>query len=338
MEQRVLARLRRLRRPGCRPPLLSLGPPVLGQSEVMAFCLEHRPSLLEQRDTLRLRNPTRPREVERAEPHRGSGSCDSIARRSRFREDLEGALVCRLLVHVRKLRRVRESSLVILRENGGGPLEERACRAGVTAVEGSAARRGEVLRCAAGEAEQLGGFRVELPAVAVRLLEVVAEDLVALDELLAVEASPRTARAVRSRRLRQRLVRRIADQQMAEAEALVHRKRRWCRADQLLAHERGEMRFHAAPNRGRQRRDRAAMEHLALDRPSLHDECERRRRARRCAPGGARGSWAEPRSPRSPPARAPSRASPRHRAGCPRGVVMRSRSTGSSTRPDRDGR
>src|SRR5690348_10563153 len=147
----------------------------------MAFCLEHGPSLLEQRDTLILRDLVRPREAERAEPHRGSRPRDRIARRSRFREDLEGAIVRCLLVHVRKLRRMRESSLVVLRENGGGALEERACSAGVTAVEGSAARRGEVLRCAAGEAGQLGGFRVELPAIALRLLEVVAEDLVTLD-------------------------------------------------------------------------------------------------------------------------------------------------------------
>src|SRR4051812_40215858 len=138
MEQRVLARLRRLRRPGCRPPLLGLGSPVLGKSEVMAFCLEHGASLLEQCSTLRLRDLARPLEVERAESHRGSRSCDWIARRSRFREDLEGAPVCRLLVHVRELRRVRESSLVVRRENGGGPLAEGALRAGGTPGEGSA--------------------------------------------------------------------------------------------------------------------------------------------------------------------------------------------------------
>src|SRR4051812_28769583 len=271
MEQRVLARLRRLRRPGCCPPLLGLGLPVLGQSEVMAFGLEHRPSLLEQRDTLRLCNGSRPREVEHPEPHRGSGSRDWIARRSRFREDLEGALVCRLLVHVRELRRVRESTLVARRENGGGPPEGRAWRGGGTAFEGSAARRGEVLRCAAGEAEQLGGFWVELPAVAVRLLEVVADDLVCLDQFVRREPVGELLVQLRSRRLRQRLVRSIADEQMPEAETLVHRKRRWCRADQLLADKRGEMLLHAALQWcGRQPDDGASMEHLTLYCPPLH--------------------------------------------------------------------
>src|SRR5206468_10199004 len=122
------------------------------------------------RSTLRLRDLARPLEVERAESHRGSRSRDRIARRSRFREDLEGALVRGFVVRVREFRDVRKPPLVVLRENGGGPLEEGACCAGVTAVEGSAARRGEVLRCAIGEGGQLGGFRIELVAVAVRLL------------------------------------------------------------------------------------------------------------------------------------------------------------------------
>src|SRR5580765_8164465 len=183
----------------------------------MAFCLEHGQSILEQRDTLILRDLVWPRQAERAEPHRGSRPRDWIARRSRFREDLEGALVCRLLVHVRKLRRMRESSLVVVRENGGGALEERACSADVTAVEGSAARRGEVLRCAAGEAGQLGAFRVELPAVAVRLLEVIAQDLVALDELLAVQPVRELLVQLCPPPLGQGLVGGIADQDVAKA-------------------------------------------------------------------------------------------------------------------------
>ena len=243
MEQRVLARLRRLRRPGCRPPLLGLGLPVLGQSEVMAFGLEDGASLLEQRSTLRLRDLARPLEVERAESHRRSRSRDRIARRSRLREDLESALVRGFVVRVREFRHVRKPPLVVLRENGGGPLEEGACCAGVTAVEGSAARRGEVLRCAAGEAGQLGGFRVELPAVAVRLLEVVAEDLVALDELLAVQPVRELLVQLCPRRLGQGLVRGIADQDVAKAEGLVAGKDAAVGTDELLPHEGGQMRF-----------------------------------------------------------------------------------------------
>jgi hypothetical protein len=74
MEQGVVARRRGRRCPGCRPPLLGLGPPVFGQSEVMAFGLEDGASLLEQRDALILRDLARPREVERAESHRSSRS------------------------------------------------------------------------------------------------------------------------------------------------------------------------------------------------------------------------------------------------------------------------
>ena len=138
---------------------------------------------------------------------------------------------------------MRKPPLVVRRENGGGPLEERACGTGVTAVEGSAARRGEVLRCAAGEAGQLGGFRVELPAVAVRLLEVVAEDLVALDELLAVQPVRELLVQSCPRRLGQGLIGGIADQDVAKAEGLVAGKDAAVGTNELLAHQRRQMRF-----------------------------------------------------------------------------------------------
>jgi hypothetical protein len=100
-----------------------------------------------------------------------------------------------------------------------------------------------VLRCAAGETGELGGFRVELPAVAVRLFEVVAEDLVALDELLAVQPVRELPVQLCPRRLGQGLVGGIADQDVAKAEGLVAGNDGAVGTDQLLAHECGQMRF-----------------------------------------------------------------------------------------------
>src|SRR5262249_38080786 len=158
----------------------------------------------------RLRDLARPLEAERAESHRRSRSRDRIACRSRFREDLESALVRGFVVRVSEFWRVRKRPLVVLRESGGGPLGEGACGwGGAAAGEDSAARRGEVLRCAAGEAGELGGLRVELSAVAVRLLEVVAENLIALDELLAVQPVRELLVQLCPRRLGQGLVRGI---------------------------------------------------------------------------------------------------------------------------------
>ena len=72
----------------------------------------------------------------------------------------------------------------------------------------------------------------ELGAVAAGLLEVVAEDLVQLDELGAVLLEPGGEALVQlgADRLRQRVVGGVADQQVAEAEAVLARELRPCRA------------------------------------------------------------------------------------------------------------
>ena len=87
------------------------------------------------------------------------------------------------------------------------------------------------------------------------------------------QSAKRSCSSARGNRLRQRLVRGVTDQQMAEAEPLVLRERRRCRPDELLPHERREMRFdHGSHEIGGQHGHGAAMEDLALDRPTLHDD------------------------------------------------------------------
>ena len=98
----------------------------------------------------------------------------------------------------------------------------------------------------------------------------VAEELVQLDELGAVLLQPGCEALVElgAGRLRQRLVGGVADQQVAEAEAVLARELRPVRPDQLLAHERGQARRHLGLV-GCERLDGAAVEDLALDRAAL---------------------------------------------------------------------
>src|SRR5205823_14776045 len=110
----------------------------------------------------------------------------------------------------------------------------------------------------------------ELLPVATGLLEVVAHDLVQLDEPTAVSLEPPRESLVqlRPRSLRQRVVGRVADEKVAEAEAILARKLRRLGPDQRSADERreapGHVRFF-----GRERLDRPAVEELALDRAAL---------------------------------------------------------------------
>ena len=79
----------------------------------------------------------------------------------------------------------------------------------------------------------------ELLPVAGRLLEVVAGDLVLLDERgVLVQPERELLVEVGARRLRQPVVGGVADQQVPEPERLVVRQRRPARPDQLLAYER----------------------------------------------------------------------------------------------------
>ena len=110
----------------------------------------------------------------------------------------------------------------------------------------------------------------ELGAIAHALLEVVAEDLVQLDDLGAVLLHPGGEALVEvgASRLRQRVVGRIADQEVPEAEGILASELRPVRADQRLAYERGQPRRHLGLV-GCERLHGAAVEDLAFDRAPL---------------------------------------------------------------------
>ena len=132
-------------------------------------------------------------------------------------------------------------------------------------------------RAAAGGREPLAGAfgqgRVglsELLLVAGGLLEVVAEDLVQLDQLVSALLQPGGEALVQlgPGRFRERVVGGVADQQVAEAEAVLARELRLVGTDQLAAHERGQARRHLRLLRC-ERLHGAAVEDLALDRAAL---------------------------------------------------------------------
>src|SRR5947209_2009548 len=114
------------------------------------------------------------------------------------------------------------------------------------------------------------GKRTELLPVPDGLLEVVADDLVELDQIRATLLKPRREALVEvgARRLRQRLVGRVADQQMTEAVAVVACQLRLLRTKKIFADERGQPRVDPRLA-GTQRRNRATVEDLALHRPAL---------------------------------------------------------------------
>ena len=108
-----------------------------------------------------------------------------------------------------------------------------------------------------------------------RLLEVVPDDLVPFDQVVRREPVGELLVQLRARRLRQRLVRGVADEQVAKAVPLVLGEGRRGRADELLAHERRQMRLDVGANKtGRELRHRSTMEHLALDRAALHHDAD----------------------------------------------------------------
>ena len=98
----------------------------------------------------------------------------------------------------------------------------------------------------------------------------VAEDLVQLDELGPVLLQPGGEALVelRPHRLRQRIVGRVTDQQVAEAEGVLALELCLVRPDELLADERGQPRSHLGLI-GCERLDGTPMEDLPLDRAAL---------------------------------------------------------------------
>ena len=120
-------------------------------------------------------------------------------------------------------------------------MQQPATRIEVAAIESPSACSREVVGRSASESRQGGVAWVELRPVAVRLLEVVAEDLVALHKVVLREPVRELLVQLRPSRLRKRLVGGVADEQVPEAVTLVLGKRRRHGTDQLLADERREV-------------------------------------------------------------------------------------------------
>ena len=145
-------------------------------------------------------------------------------------------------------------------------LEQHARRAPVLSPERTAAARGEPLCGAGGE---LIRRLAELAAVADGLLEVVADDLVQLNELLVgVEPLREALVELSPNALWERVVSRVADQEVAEAKAVVARQLRAVGSDELPPHERSQARRHLSLLRCK-RLHRTPVEELALDRSPL---------------------------------------------------------------------
>ena len=147
------------------------------------------------------------------------------------------------------------------------PLEQRSGRSIVAAPERAAAGGGKTLAGPLGES-WIG--LSELGLVARRLLEVVADDLVQLDQVFAalLRARRRSARAALLASLSERVVGRVADQEVAEAEGVVSPG--ICAVSGRMRSLRtSEARRGVTCDSSGERLDGAAVEDLALDRTSL---------------------------------------------------------------------
>ena len=206
-------------------------------------------------------------------------------------------------------------ALTVLRlREGDGPPEQADPAACVSDRDRSTAGGCEPFRRP--QAELLVG-RAELLPVAVGLLEVVADDLVELDERRAVPLQPHGEALVQigPGRLGQRVVRRIADQEVAKAVGVLADELRLVGADQLLAHEIRQPALDAASRRAPSACtaprwktlpfDSATLEHPALGRLELVEPRREQRLDRR-----RHGTSPSPESSHAV------RPSPRRRAGC----------------------
>ena len=282
------------------------------QSQVVAGGLEHGQRLLDERGQLLRRALRLEVEAEHARLDPPAELADTIARR----RGTLGEGICapeRVVAPACPEQGVAELGFegevdLGRRYERGGALEQ-ADGGAVVLAEGRAVaaggqapprRRGQLV---------VGGHP-ELGAVAAGLLEVVAEDLVQLDELGPVLLQPGCEALVElgAGRFRQRVVGGVADQQVAEAEAVLAGELRLVGPDQLLAHERGQARRHLGLL-GCERLDGAAVEDLALDRAPLEHAPLGRLELVEARARAAPAAWAG-RPPRPPPRR-PSPASPR---------------------------
>ena len=132
---------------------------------------------------------------------------------------------------------------------------------------------GEVAGCALAERARFVVEWAELCAVAVALFEVIAEDLLVLVEALAGETFEPVREPFvegRAQLLRGRPVRRVADEDVLEAEGGFADEARRRRPHEVAVGEGLELLRHRRTRiRRRELDDRAVMEELALDRPPL---------------------------------------------------------------------
>ena len=207
-----------------------------------------------------------PLEGQRAREHRpgvvasGLGAFGDRFRRLDRRTQIEVSVCPRGLELERDVGPVRAYELGCASEQrGSGPV--------VLAVDRAVAGGREPGRGAVGEA---ASGCPSSRSVTAGLFEVVADDLVALDERVAVLVEPvgEAGMQVGADRLGERVVGGVANQQVAEAVAVVSGDLSTVGTDELAPHERGE------PGRdlrllGSERLHAAAVEDLALDRAAL---------------------------------------------------------------------
>ena len=98
-----------------------------------------------------------------------------------------------------EIRRQRQAPLVSWWKDGSGPAQQPTARVEVAAIESASAGSCKMVGRADGESKKGWIVSVELRAVAMRLLEVVPDDLVTFDEIMRREPVARTARGARAR-------------------------------------------------------------------------------------------------------------------------------------------
>ena len=195
----------------------------------------------------------------------GAGALD------RFTEDGFGPLeLASLEQGDAEVRRNLEPGGLVGRGQRVGTLEQVDRRRRVAAAKREQSGRSEAQAGAVGELQGLGIDGAELGAIGIGLLQVVAEELLGLDNAVAerpLEPYGVALVEIGTRRLGESLVGGLADEGVAEAERILTRQCRRLGADQLLAHQAHQPGGHRVPALRRRERDNPAeMEHLALDR------------------------------------------------------------------------
>ena len=142
--------------------------------------------------------------------------------------------------HEAELRRQLEPANVPGRQHCGCALEQRPRCVDVAAAERAPSRPQQPVGRSAGEPVLVLAARAELDPEAVGLLEVVADDLVELGAVAGVALGPGGQALVqlRAEPLRHRVVGGVADEDVAEAEAVLAGEGARVGLDQPLAHER----------------------------------------------------------------------------------------------------